>query len=128
MIKKLMSLVISSALVLLSCAGTFGASSKEEKEAKLAADVKAGIVKLGSGPAARVELRLRDKTKLKGYVQQIGEDHFVVIDDKTGAATEVAYSQVKQVKGNNLSNDVKISIAVFVVISVLFAIAGAHGP
>jgi hypothetical protein len=127
MSKKLISQVVSSALVLFLCVGTSVASSKEEKEAKLAADVKAGITKLGTGPAAHVELKLRDKTKLKGYVQEIADDHFVVIDDRTGAVTRVAYPQVKHVKGNNLSTGAKVAITL-VIIGVIFAIAASGGP
>ena len=115
------------ALVLFLCDVTVGASSREEKEAKLAGVMKAGIVKLGTGPAARVEVKLRNKTKLKGYIQEIAEDHFVVIDDRTGAATEVSYPQVKQVKGNNLSDGAKVAIAV-VIIGILFAISASGGP
>jgi len=127
MSKRLISLVVSNALVLFLCVGTSVASSREEKEAKLAADVKAGITKLGTGPTALVEIKLRDKTKLKGHVQEIAEDHFIVIDDRTGAATTVAYPQVKQIKGNNLSTGAKIAITL-VIIGVLFAIAGSGGP
>jgi len=125
--KKVMSLLVSSALILIVCAVTFAASSREDKDAKLAAEVKTGIMKLGTGPAARVELKLRDKTKLKGHVQQIAEDHFTVIDERTGEAREVPYPQVKQVKGNNLSTGAKIAIAV-VVMGIIFAIAASGGP
>lgn len=124
---KLTSFATCIVLVLLLGVDIFAASSREEKEAKFAAEVKAAIMKLGTGPSARVELKLRDKRKLKGYVQQTDEDHFVVIDDRTGSATEVAYPQVKQVKGNNFSTGAKIAVAV-VLIGILFAIAGASGP
>jgi hypothetical protein len=36
--------------------------------------VKEGIHKLGTGLDARIEVKLRDKTKLKGYVSEAGED------------------------------------------------------
>ena len=127
MSKRLISLVVSNALILFLCVGTSEASSKEEKEAKLAADVKSGITKLGTGSAARVEIKLRDKTKLKGYVQEIAADHFVVIDDRTGAATKIAYPQVRQVTGNNLSTGAKIAITL-VIIGVIFAVAASGGP
>jgi len=127
MIRRLISLVVSNALVLFLCAGTSTANSREEKEAKLAADVKSKIIKLGTGSAARIEVKLRDKTKIKGYVQEIAEDHFVVVDSRTGAVTTVAYSQVRQIKGNNFSTGAKIAITL-VIIGVLFAIAGSGGP
>lgn len=126
--KRLISFLVSTALVLVSCVVTCGASSREEKEAKLTAEVKSGINKLGTGPAARVELKLRDKTKIKGYIQDIAEDNFVVVDDRTGATTTIAYPQVKQVKGHNLSTGAKFAIFVLVM-GAIFAIANAGaGP
>jgi hypothetical protein len=104
----------------------YARSEFQGKEAKLAADVKSGIVKLGTGSAARIEVKLRDKTKIKGYVQEIAEDHFVVVDERTGATTTIAYTQVKQVKGNNLSTGAKFAIFVLIM-GVLFAIANSGG-
>ena len=78
--------------------------------------MKKGISKLGTGAEARIEVKLRDKTKLKGYVGEAGEDSFVVVDEKTGAASTVTYSQVKQVKGNNLSQGAEIAIGVGVIL------------
>ncbi len=36
--------------------------------------VKTGIAKLGIGTVACIEIKLHDKTKLKGYVSQISEE------------------------------------------------------
>ena len=98
-------------------------ATDSEKETKLVEKVKAGITKLGTGPNARIEVKLRDKTKLRGYVSELSDGHFVVVDEKTGAATQVAYPQVKQVRGNNLSTGAKIAIgigiAVFIIIGVV---------
>ena len=124
MSKKLISLLVSNALVLFLCGTSVAAGSNEDKAARYAEKIKAGISKLGTGATARVEVKLRDKTKLKGYVSEISDNHFVVIDDRTGAAITVAYPQVKQVKGNNLSTGAKIAIGIGVVaLLVLFAFA-----
>ena len=96
MTKNLISLLLSNALVLFVCSSSLGASFQGEKEAKVTADVKARIAKLEI--PTQVEITLHDKTKLKGFVQEIAEDHFVVSDLKTAAMTNVAYTQVKQVK------------------------------
>ena len=103
---------------LLSAAGVRPAyaGSKEEKETRLAEKVKEGISKIGTGAAAHVEVKLRDKTKLKGYVSEADEDSFVIVDEKTNATSTVAYSQVQQVKGNNLSTAAKIAIGVGVIL------------
>lgn len=112
--------VLSVALVafLLSVAGSrlAYAGSKEEKATRFAEKVKEGISKLGTGAEARIEVKLRDKTKLKGYVSEAGEDSFVIVDGKTGATSTVTYAQVKQVKGNNLSTAAEIAIGVGVII------------
>jgi hypothetical protein len=95
------------------------ADSKEEKQARFTEKVKAGIAKLGTGADARVEVKLRDKTKLKGHIGEAGEDGFVVVDSKTGAATRVAYAEVKQVRGNNLSTGAKIAIGLGIAVAIL---------
>lgn len=124
MAKKIISIVVSNVLVLFLCSASVTAGSNEGKAARHAEKVKAAITKLGTGPAARVEIKLRDKTKLNGYVTEISDEYFVVANDKTGTPTVVAYPQVKQVKGNNLSTGAKIAIGIGVIaLAVLFAIA-----
>lgn len=91
----------------------------KEKDAGFAEKVKAGILKLGTGPEAQVQVRLRDKRKLKGYITEIANDHFAVTDPKSGATEMIAYSQVKQVKGNNLSTGAKIAIGVAIIAGIL---------
>jgi len=108
----------------LVCFTPTSAGSTPEKESQFADRVKASIAKLGTGPEAHVELKLRDGTKLKGYIAEIGVDHFVVADAKTGATTAVPYPQVKKVKGNNLSTGVQIAIVVVVALAVITLIFG----
>lgn len=107
---KGLSLALVCLLINLACIVSVRAATRAEKEARFAEKVKAGIAKLGTGPEARVKVKLRDKTKLDGYISETGEDFFVVVNAKTGIATTVAYPQVKQVKGNNLSAGVQIAI------------------
>ena len=107
-------------------AAVFGATTNEEKEAKFAAKVKSEITKLGTGKDARVEVKLKDGTKLKGYVSQINETSFVVMDEKTATPTEVPYQQTKQVKGHNHSERVAIILGVVIVV-VVIVIIGLRG-
>ncbi|HEX8492514.1 MAG TPA: hypothetical protein VF658_06705 [Pyrinomonadaceae bacterium] len=53
---------------------------------------------MGIGRDARVEVKLRDNTRLKGYISQAGEDAFTIADSKTGTVQTVAYDDVRQVK------------------------------
>ena len=116
MFKKLLSLVLVGFLLGVAGLRFAYAGSKEEKETRLAEKVKEAVSKLGTGPDARIEIKLRDKTRLKGYVSEAGEDSFVIVDEKTSATSTVTYPQVQQVKGHNLSTAAKIAIGVGVIL------------
>ena len=118
MLKKLMSVALVTAIfassVLVSAAVP---SNDDEKQAE---KTRVEIRKLGTGPDAQVELELRDKTKVKGYVSEANENDFVVVDPNTKTSTTVAYPQVRKAKGNNLSGGVKIALTLAVVAVVTF--------
>mgnify|MGYP003291063159 CR=1 FL=1 len=116
MFKKVLSLALVGFLLGVAGVKLAYAGSKEEKATRFAEKVKEGISKLGTGAEARIEVKLRDKTKLKGYVSEVGEDSFVIVDEKTGATSRVTYPQVKQVKGKNLSTAAEIAIGVGVIL------------
>ena len=68
------------------------------KEAERAVRVKARIARLGVGFEARAKLRLSDRTMLKGYVSEAGDDYFVVVEDETHEPRRIAYLQVEKLK------------------------------
>lgn len=117
--KQVLSLMLVALLLHVGSAAPALAKSKAEKEARFAEKVKANILKLGTGESARVQIKLRDKTKLEGYISEAGADSFVVKDVKTGEAMAIPYPQVKQVKGNNLSTGAKIAIGVGIAVAVV---------
>src|ERR1043165_8363221 len=121
MLKRICSALLS-ALLLQAAAVPALAKSNSEREAERAAKVRAEINKLGTGKAARVKLELRDKTKLEGYVSEVGTDSFAVTD-ASGKATSVPYTQVKKASGNNLSKGVKIAILVGVGVGVALGLS-----
>ena len=112
MYKRSMSVLLLSVLVYAFVCPPVLARTDAEKRIRLAEKTKAGILKLGIGRDARVSIRLRDKTKLAGYVSRTEENLFVVTDLKSGESTPVTYADVAQVKGNNLSTGAKIAIGV----------------
>jgi hypothetical protein len=109
MFRKILWLVLVGLLLNVAGVSSVYADSKEEKEARFAERVRQGISRLGTGAGARVEVTLRNKMKFKGYVSEANTESFTVVDTH-GGATQIAYPQVKQVKGNNLSEGVKIAI------------------
>ena len=98
------------------------ADSREEKQARFAEKIKANLLKLGTGEPAQVKVKLRDHTKVEGYISAAGEETFTVTNRKTGVATTVAYPQVKSVQGNNLSTGAKIAIGVGIAAGIIFII------
>ena len=122
MFKKYLTLILTILVINLSLGATVFAGDKADKEARFAAKVKNEIAKLGTGTDARVEVKLRDKTKLKGYISQVNENSFVVVEDATKTPTEVSYQNTKQAKGSNLPLGVKIAIGVAVVFLALLLI------
>ncbi len=122
--RRVSSLALVFFLANLVCFTPISAGSTTEKESQFADKVKASIAKLGTGPEAHVEVKLRDGTRLKGYIVEIAADHFVVADAKTGVTTAVLYPQVKKAKGNNLSTGAQIAIAVVVAVLVIGLIFG----
>ena len=124
MLKKSLSFALVILLLNAVSINSVYAGSKEEKEVRFAARVKENVSKLGTGKEAWIEVKLRDKTKIKGYVSQINENSFVVVEDKTNLATEVPYRNAKQVKGNNLSSGVTVVLVIAIVLAIA-AIVGA---
>ena len=127
MFKKQLTLIIAVLIINLTLGSSAFAGTKEEKDVKFAERVKTSIAKLGTGKDARIEVKLKDGTKLKGYVSEITNNHFSVIDSTTGTTTAVDYGNAKQVKGNNLSTKAKIAIAVGITIGavIILTIIGA---
>jgi len=118
MLKTVLSLMVVGLLVCMAGTVPAYADSKAEKEARFGEKVKESVRSLGTGETTRVEVRLRDKTKLKGYISEAGENNFVVVD-ASGASHTVLYPQVKRVKGNNLSTGARIAIGVAIVAAIL---------
>jgi small nuclear ribonucleoprotein (snRNP)-like protein len=92
------------------------------KDAKFAAKVKTAITEVGIGSNARVDIKLRNKRKIKGYVTEKTKSSFVVMEDTTGLSTEIPYSQVKQIKGKNNLTGEEIALVTIGAAVVLFAL------
>ncbi len=113
--------------LLLNFAGGWPASvyAQDDKEARRVEKVKANVRKLGAGAEARVEVKLQDNRKVKGYIAETREDSFVVVDEKTGADNLIDYAQVKQLKGHNRLTAAKVAVNVVKGVAIVAAVAGA---
>lgn len=109
MLKRNLAVVLC-ALLLTPLFGLQAATAQNVSESALRAEqAKIKVAKIGTGQSARVEVKLRDNTKLKGYISEAGSDSFTVTDRKTGASQAVAYTDVTNVKkqGGGLSSRTK---------------------
>ncbi len=128
MLRKYLVLGLMSFLINLSVGfNAYAQSFDKEKDAKFAEKLKTNVEKLGTGKDARIEVKLKDGTKLKGFVSQVTEKGFVVVADSTGTETEVPYPNAKQVKGHNLSNGAKFAIAVGIIGAIIIAVLLSRG-
>jgi hypothetical protein len=123
MFKKVLSLVLTGLLINAVAVSSSYARSQDEQARNLE-KVKENVRKLGVGEEARVEVKLQDGRKLKGYIREAGEDSFIVIDSKSGTATTVDYSQVKQIKGSNRSTAAKVGVNIAKGMGVVALVAG----
>jgi hypothetical protein len=129
MTKRTASMIVACLLTIsVICQQTASASSTPDKDARFAQKIRAAVLELGVGQTSLVSIKLRDKTKVTGYISEIGDRSFIVTHLKSAEATTVAYPDVVQVKGNNLSTGAKIAIAAAIIAGVaivLYIVRGA---
>lgn len=127
MLKTLMSLFV--AVVLLFAAVPRTAIAQSGTQVPTVEAVKSKIARIGVGAKAKATIRMKNGTKVKGYVAQAGEDDFVMRDRKTDAPTTIRYDEVLKVednKGHSTARNIGIGVAVGVgavlaVIGILIA-------
>jgi len=122
---RLTALLLATALATLAFARPAAAATHAERgntpEPTLAIKVKHGIDQLGTGPDARISVRLHDGKRLEGYVGSSDDAGFTVVT-KSGESREIQYGDVTQVKGQNLATGWKIAIGVGVGVGVFFLV------
>ncbi|MGI8836659.1 MAG: hypothetical protein ACR2H4_08490 [Pyrinomonadaceae bacterium] len=95
MSKRIFAILVSMTIL----AGSFGLQAAFGQSATFDAKASKARAKVESlGNNARVEVELRDTTKLKGHISAITPDSFTVKDAKTGITNAVAYTRVDEVK------------------------------
>jgi hypothetical protein len=123
MFKKVLSLTFIVLLINMAGVKSVRAGAQVVRQASNVEKVKENIRKLGSGEATRVELKLWDGRKLKGYIREAGAEDCSIVDAKTGAATSVPYAQVRQVKGSNRLTAVKVGLTIAKGVAIVGAVA-----
>jgi len=121
--------VVVSLLVTTVFTQTVCAATKAEKEAKQIEKIKQKVRKVGTDEYARITVGLKNQSKeLKGYVSEIGEDGFVVMNSKTKVATALAYRDVAYIRGKGLPTIAIVGITVGAVLGALLIYAVLAKP
>ena len=98
MIEKCLSFALICLLLITANFSLVSAQTKTDKTAFSIDRIKTDVAKRGTGENKRVEVKMLDGTKRKGYISQADEDSFTLIDSKTDQAVSLAYGDVTQVK------------------------------
>jgi hypothetical protein len=118
-------------LVALLVFNSLVAQATPTEEMFRTAKVKASVQKRGMGEKSRVNMRLRNKEEVKGYISKIEDASFDLTDKTTGQATTILCVDVDRDQGAGLSKGAKIGIiagvAVAIVVVVFAAELKAHG-
>ena len=92
-------ILVSILLVtLLSTSAGLQSAAAQTGDSASAARARAKVESIGLGRNSKVEVKLQDGTKLKGYLSAKEQDSFTVTDSKTGATSPVRYAEVVELK------------------------------
>jgi len=86
--------------------------------------IKTDVLKRGTGEKSKVVVKMKDGTKLKGYISQTGEDSFNLTDSKTRQTNAVAYRDVAEVNKQGWSKGAKIALGVGIAAAVTVVVIG----
>ena len=110
--------------MLLVPGGSALAQRSGTEETQAVEKVKAKIAKLGVGEKARVQIKIRNGQKLKGYISSAGQDDFTLTERDSGQKRTLAYSDVVEIKKRGgLSTGAKLAIAGGITVAVVAVIA-----
>ncbi|HKE59774.1 MAG TPA: hypothetical protein VKB46_23850 [Pyrinomonadaceae bacterium] len=96
--KKPVSLLLALLLVVLNLYLPTPTRAQSATEVSAAQKARTTATHLGVNPDKRVEVKLRDKTKLKGYITAVAQDSFTLTDAQSGVSKTVAYADVSEIK------------------------------
>lgn len=117
MYKKILSSFLIGLLFNLTCYSTAPANFEIQDE--LIEKIKLEVLKLGVGPDARIKVKLRDNTIIKGYVSEANDDYFVVTNEKIKFTTRIKYPDVKQINNFSKNKGLKAIAAYGIVLTII---------
>lgn len=93
-IKKHLAIALSAILTAIS----FGLPAIARAQSTTDNDkIRARVQTLATSKDSQVQVKFRDKTKLKGYIDKVDPVAFTLRDSKNGTTQSIAYSEVESV-------------------------------
>ena len=133
MLKTNLSLLVAAMILLATVSQPAAASQSADgggRQDPTVEQVKSKIARLGIGAKAKATIKLKNGTKVKGYVAQADEEDFVIRDRKTDAPTTIRYADVLKVednKGHSTARNIAIGVAIGVgAVLTIIGITIAH--
>ena len=118
---------VLAGLLLLSTLALPVVAKQGDTQTMSVENIKTKVAKLGVGEKAKATVFLKNGTKVKGYVAQVGNDDFVLRDRKTDAATTIRYADVAKVdrnRGHSTARNLAIGIGIGAgaLVAIVFAV------
>lgn len=101
MLKQKLSLALIVLLINVFAAMPVPARAQSSRQGQTVEEIKIKVAKLGVGEKARATVRMKDGTKIKGYVTEARDNDFVIRDRKTNEPHVVNYADVAKVEKNS---------------------------
>ena len=98
MIKKHLAIALSAILSAISFGLPATARAQSTSDSN---QIRARVQKLAMSKGSQVQVKFRDKTKLKGYIDSVDPVSFTLRDSKRGTTQSIAYSEVENVSKAN---------------------------
>ena len=94
LIKKHIAIALSLVITALSLALPAPVSAQTDSDSE---KVRAKVQILSASRDSQVEVKFRDKTKIKGYITAVEPGSFTLKDAKSGTSQSIAYAEVDSV-------------------------------
>ena len=95
MTKKLLAILLSVMITALSLTFPITASAQSSVDVE---KTRAKVQTLSVERDKKIEVKLRDNTKYKGYITAVDPDSFTIADSKTSTSQKFSYSEVVDIK------------------------------
>jgi hypothetical protein len=127
MIKKYFSLVFVTLLICqfnlqINVAQTIPDNPAERNRIE---QLKTDVYRFGVGKDARVVVKLKDGSKIKGYISGTIDDSFDLTHSKTKQITAIPYRDVTEIKKTGISKGKKILIGIGIAAAITVVVIGA---